>query len=112
MSLSNEIEYILSHTNVSYNKMRNCVEDVKLLENRIKSQTTEIERLKTKQQWISVEDELPECDINVLVVGRHEYFKEKRIGLACALEYGGWSGYYIGTVTHWMPLPDVPKDEE
>lgn len=64
-----------------------------------------------KQEWISVEDRLPEESTNVLAYstkyneiiflyycGEDEWEDEK--GFASAKYYG---------ITHWMPLPEPPK---
>ena len=56
----------------------------------------------TVQEWISVEDRLPDIGIEVLV-----YSEDDGI---CVDYYDGDSfGYY--DVTHWMPLPEPPKGE-
>ena len=47
------------------------------------------------QQWISVEDELPENGITVLIKD-----KSSHIGLACR-RYGDWDCNFKNTVTHW-----------
>lgn len=94
------------------NNIKAKIADVELMDERIKALKAENKALKVKQQWIRVENELPEYDLNVLVVGWHKFFQEKRIGLACRLDFGGWSGYYTGNITHWMPLPNVPEEEE
>jgi len=61
-------------------------------------------------KWISVEDKLPEDDRDVLV-----YYGNNR----CGVEWinwvkgkcYGWCGEdNIVSVTHWMPLPESPKD--
>lgn len=76
-----------------------------------------------KQEWISVDDRLPENDY-----GKH--WKERQRYLVCTepnglmyvakygyKEHGWWSdggGYVLDEknyrkVTHWMPLPEPPK---
>lgn len=70
-----------------------------------------------EREWISVEDRLPEDRSNVLVVA---YWHE-RWGVYmgwCAPERAEWSVHVgIGdrddvAVTHWMPLPEPPKEEK
>lgn len=70
-----------------------------------------------ERDWISVEDRLPEDRSNVLVVA---YWHE-RWGVYmgwCAPERAEWSVHVgIGdrddvAVTHWMPLPEPPKEEK
>lgn len=66
-------------------------------------------------KWISVEDRLPEPFVSVLV-----YMPEE---LPCPPVHEGYrtrdgrwySAYFIrdlDQVTHWMPLPQPPKEEE
>lgn len=66
--------------------------------------------------WISVKDRLPSDRGNVLVVA----FWHERWGVYmgwCAHERAKWS-VHVGlgersdvTVTHWMPLPEPPKED-
>jgi hypothetical protein len=69
-------------------------------------------------QWISVKDKSPEINQRVLLAtnekrsivtgyrlspaGKNEPWFHTDLGLWCGTE----------TVTHWMPLPDMPKEEE
>ena len=58
-------------------------------------------REQEQRRWIPVTDRLPEIGIVVLV-----YSEDDGI---CVDYYGGDSfGYY--DVTHWMPLPEPPKE--
>ena len=59
--------------------------------------------------WISVKDDIPvnEDDVLVLLDG-------KNADIAWFNGYDGtWhtNGYYSGTVTHWMPLPEPPRED-
>lgn len=106
----------------------------------------------TVQQWISVEDELPESQKPVLVCAKDKTFGYKRVLKAahvgyheCSTEDYEWQEYEGGTeydeekdrfwipecwyetnaienngnwllcddyeITHWMPLPEPPKEE-
>ena len=64
-----------------------------------------------KQEWISVEDRLPEESVDVLVVVKIG----NRVSVDTDRIYGGkWFnygklGHLQGYVTHWMPLPEPPK---
>ena len=51
-------------------------------------------------EWISAKDRLPELEKEVLV---YDSFGKMYIGLIT----DGWKGLYV---THWMPLPEPPKD--
>ena len=57
-------------------------------------------------EWISVEDRLPDADMHYLV-------HSKRYGVQIDRYKGFWEGDYPVEdliVTHWMPLPQPPKD--
>ena len=85
----------------------------------------------TVQEWISVKDRLPEEDGSYLVVinyfGNHQSINVRSFAKAgetvneydLAGEKNVWYRYdseygYISTdsVTHWMPLPNPPKEDE
>ena len=55
-------------------------------------------------QWVSVEDRLPETAQDVIV------FDGRNVTFACKL--GVWYGEFSRAinVTHWMPLPEPPKE--
>ena len=68
-------------------------------------------------KWISVEEKLPEIDIDlgfsqVLVYCKFwgiypaviEYIKETKYTV-----WKDWSGNTVVPPTHWMPLPEPPK---
>lgn len=89
----------------------------------------EIRSAPTIGGWVSVKDRLPDKRGNYLVVRKsHAY-----IGIShfltnlrdnCQFEYEGEPnepGFYNGDgegdwverdITHWMPLPDLPKEDE
>lgn len=61
----------------------------------------------TKPQWISVEEELPEDNVEVLTVNKFNF------PVVCYRFRGYWfsrhGNEYVG-ITHWMPLPQAPKE--
>ena len=67
----------------------------------------------TVQEWIPVDDRLPEETINCIVHYQHAYCDNDdywAIGFCC---YDG-EKFQLGPaykVTHWMPLPQPPKGE-
>ena len=67
----------------------------------------------TMQEWIPVDDRLPEETINCIVHYQHAYCDNDdywAIGFCC---YDG-EKFQLGPaykVTHWMPLPNPPKGE-
>ena len=60
----------------------------------------------TVQEWISVEDRLPEPKENAICINRHG---DMMIGTYT--EWGWMFPRYYETPTHWMPLPEPPKGE-
>lgn len=73
-----------------------------------------IQAEKAVPKWISVKDRLPEPDTKVLVYGRNEY------GVYCiTCHYSAHRKWLYHnrttaegkTITHWMPLPEPPKEE-
>lgn len=72
-----------------------------------------------KSEWISVNDALPQYNQRVLVVCTNpQNFMQEHVSICtfCGTNHLGiprarplWSGWK--TVTHWMPLPELPKSE-
>lgn len=69
--------------------------------------------------WISVKDRLPETNDLVLVLANGK--PRKNITLVSAYELAEycpegwilemWPDWIDAKVTHWMPLPSMPKDD-
>lgn len=64
-----------------------------------------------KSKWIKCKDKLPSNNDDVLVVVVDNDDAEIRVGFH---DNGCWYSYTddnkLAKVTHWMPLPDLPKD--
>ena len=61
-------------------------------------------------KWISVEERLPEECVPVLIY-EPEYARGYK-SMATAFRLNRcWHGCVDGAVTHWMPLPEPPKEE-
>ena len=61
-------------------------------------------------RWISVEERLPEELVPVLIY-EPEYARGYK-SMATAFRINGcWHGCVDGAVTHWMPLPELPKED-
>ena len=68
-----------------------------------------IAALREQPSWIPVDERLPEPDTDVLArrsIGTMdvEVYHEDEVAWT-------WDGYSKGFVTHWMPLPEPPKEE-
>lgn len=62
-------------------------------------------------RWTPVAEQLPETDKLVLVVKSDGDMAVAVWNAALGwLHY--WSGSRVKNVTHWMPLPELPKQEE
>ena len=88
---------------------------IKKLENHIGKLTEKMARLEeTQPKWISVKDDLPAHAIIPCIIHADGYIQiadwsHDKYGLAW------WffvDGEYETGVTHWMPLPEAPKEEE
>ena len=65
----------------------------------------------TVQEWISVNDRLPEDYSPVLVYKSRHSESYGNMGTAYYWNQSRWMGCIGETVTHWMPLPQPPKGE-
>lgn len=69
-------------------------------------------------EWISVKDRLPEPDVLILVIANGKPHKNITLEGAYELaEYDPegwilemWPEWMDAEVTHWMPLPEPPKE--
>ena len=68
----------------------------------------------TVQEWISVDDELPEVGGYVVCIAKRNPFS-MFMPMVARIEKNGWvnpiTEQYISGVTHWMPMPNPPKGE-
>ena len=86
----------------------------------MKHQTEYIEEL-SKPRWIPVTERLPDTSHSVLVAGKMKYEWEKEytrfvdLGWNDGVSFETCNDWYEGQhefeVTHWMPLPEPPKEE-
>jgi len=66
-----------------------------------------IDAISSKNEWISVEDRLPEIGKSVLIYIDNELFFDM-----ITLGFYGNGGWSQPDVTHWMLLPESPESEE
>ena len=68
----------------------------------------------TVQEWISVDDRLPEAGGYVVCIAKRNPFS-RFMPMVARIEKNGWANpitdQYISEVTHWMPIPHPPKGE-
>ena len=67
----------------------------------------------TVQEWISVDDRLPEEKVNCIVHYKHAYCNNDGYWAIGFCFYDGEKFQFDQAykVTHWMPLPKPPKGE-
>ena len=92
--------------NSPYKTIYELREVIAELSERCREQEADIEELLKEREWISVKDRLPKPNENVLV-----YCKEYGIYVDIHMS-GGIFGYSMDSVTHWMPLPEPPEENE
>lgn len=56
-------------------------------------------------RWIPVTEALPDADGFTLIFTAHGHAG------VCYFTNGWWGGYDKGGITHWMPLPEPPKED-
>ena len=68
----------------------------------------------TVQEWISVDDRLPEAGGYVVCIAKRNPFS-RFMPMVARIEKNGWvnpiTEQYISEVTHWMPIPQPPTDK-
>ena len=68
----------------------------------------------TVQEWISVKDRLPDAGGYVVCIAKRNPFS-RFMPMVARIEKNGWvnpmTEQYISEVTHWMPMPELPKGE-
>ena len=66
----------------------------------------------TAQEWISVDDRLPENGGYVVCIAKRNPFS-RFMPMVARIDKNGWvnpiTEQYISEVTHWMPLPLAPE---
>ena len=69
-------------------------------------------REQEQRRWIPVTERLPEFGERVLCTDGVAVFEQYRVELSCV--YGTWDRFGMKSpmqeVTHWMPLPEPPKE--
>ena len=67
----------------------------------------------TMQEWVSVEDRLPEEKVNCIVHYKHAYCDNDGYWAIGMCFYDGEKFQFAPgyKVTHWMPIPRPPKGE-
>lgn len=66
------------------------------------------------QKWISVKDSSPEAGGYVVCIAKRNQFS-RFMPMVAKIEKNGWvnpiTEQYISDVSHWMPIPEPPKEK-
>lgn len=69
----------------------------------------------TVQEWISVDDRMPEAGGYVVCIAKRNPFS-RFMPMVARIEKNGWvnpiTEQYISEVTHWMPMPSTEGIED
>ena len=67
----------------------------------------------TVQEWISVNDRMPEVGGYVVCIAKRNPFS-RFMPMIARIKKNGWvnpmTEQYISEVTHWMPMPEPPNE--
>lgn len=116
IDLQNTIEEIIANgvahceeIDLTTKKVMVCIEPLMLAVQNLSSKS-ENQRLKTEREWISVNDRLPKDNETVLVTNGKRV-KEVWFGQRTKLDrpHFMFTTMPLHTITHWMPLPEPPK---
>jgi hypothetical protein len=70
-----------------------------------------------REKWISVKDRLPDFETVIVAVGEIEDMPARIDVAFYNARNKGWGSFALydwagGTITHWMPFPELPKPED
>lgn len=100
----NLLKRVTEHFNVIIDSRNECEQEKLLKEIDLIISKGELE---DNSDWISVKDELPEKDVQLIAyVGKREYGHQFS-GITTTQFEGIDSGYWP-YITHWQPLPEAP----
>ena len=67
-----------------------------------------------KPEWIPIEDRIPDAGGYVVCIAKRNPFS-RFMPMVARIKKNGWvnpmTEQYISEVTHWMPMPELPKGE-
>ena len=66
-------------------------------------------------EWVSVKDKMPQPGRYVACIAKRNPFS-RFMPMVARIEKNGWANpiteQYISEVTHWLPLPEPPKEDK
>lgn len=107
-------EMTIFKAEVNPDKLEACIDDILMRVDRLETKFADVQPV---NQWISVKDRLPDesCECLGVVDGEvtEVSYSPKCKGLICVwsmCDADGFKPLPDDAVTHWMPLPEPPKD--
>ena len=96
-----------------------CFNEIRAIIQEIESLQSELAALKESMRWIPVEERLPEEEQEVLAVTSFNSqctmiysrdIEENTVDFIRAVTCRRCDGMGLGSITHWMPMPTLPKE--
>ena len=107
-------EMTIFKTEIEPYKLNDCIDNILMRVNRLETKFADVHPV---DRWISVKDRLPDesCECLGVVDGEvtEVSYSPKQKGLICVwsmCDADGFKPLPDDAVTHWMPLPEPPKD--
>ena len=105
-------DYLIAHGVTVQENVEISDELLKQLKNAPITICKEEPSIELVQEWISVDDMLPESGGYVVCIAKRNPFS-RFMPMVARIEKNGWvnpiTEQYISDVTHWMPIPHPPK---
>ena len=108
-------DYLIAHGVTVQENVEISDELLKQLKNAPITICKEEPSIELVQEWISVNDRVPEAGGYVVCIAKRNPFS-RFMPMVARIKKNGWvnpiTEQYISEVTHWMPLPDPPEEEQ
>ena len=107
-------DYLIAHGVTVQENVEISDELLKQLKNAPITICKEEPSIELVQEWISVNDRVPEAGGYVVCIAKRNPFS-RFMPMVARIKKNGWvnpiTEQYISEVTHWMPIPQPPKGE-
>ena len=109
-----DAEMTIFKTEIEPYKLNDCIDNILMRVDRLETKFADTQPV---DRWISVKDRLPDesCECLGVIDGEvtEVSYSPKQKGLICVwsmCDADGFKPLPDDAVTHWMPLPEPPKD--
>ena len=107
-------DYLIAHGVTVHENVEISDELLKQLKNAPITIRKEEPSIELVQEWISVNDRVPEAGGYVVCIAKRNPFS-RFMPMVARIRKNGWvnpiTEQYISEITHWMPIPEPPKGE-